>query len=459
MHYGPSFLSNGERERAEPILYIHAPNTDQLNSLKRNVDSWVTPFDVHQTVKDLILRKKTSSSNEIGTSLLSNLGHSRRYCNQAAGVPERFCAILQPKLDENRLVHKTCTFLQEPPSALSFYADIPRNNRPSWPLCKKEVMSKSNHTECYCATICQKKKGSCLQKCDSLIPKKVLKHPISFRACRSIKKPYHTEFDISINIKTEKNLETRHIGKKSKWTDQQEDLEIMPNILFVEIDSLSHKAALRHMPKTLSLLQSHKMMKHNEKGGKIYCPSGFCAAMFNKTSIVGQQSIPNQLAALSGCTDRNLTGVDSYLRPPLLHKKIFETWCPKSDLNNTWLFDIVKDLGYVSFFGEEFCYSGSQYIVQDNAFTLDVDYDLIDIFCKVNKAHEILSESTEFISNWLIEFDTSKNPNPCLGELSKQELALKYITGIWNAYPKTPKFAYINSLAAHDYSVGKSHFF
>ena len=300
---------------------------------------------------------------------------------------------------------------------------------------------------------------SCIGGCRLVPPSEQLIDPISFRACRSRKQPYHTRFDIAVNIRGNKTLEERYILKRSQWTDKPQDLEIMPNILFIEIDSLSHKSALRHIPKTISLLQSHRITKDKEKEGTFHCPTGFCAAMFNKTSVVGQNSISNQLAALSGCTDRNLTAVNSYLRPSLSTKKTFETWCPKSDVNNTWLFEIVKDLGYISFFGEEFCYSGSQYIVQDNAFELTVDYNLLEIFCRINKVHKKYSESKDSPSNWLVEFDTSKSPDPCHGNLSKQEFAFEYIRNIWNAHRNTPKFAYINSLAGHDYSVGKLHLF
>eukprot|EP00957_Ditylum_brightwellii_P129026 9842811-Ditylum_brightwellii.AAC.1 len=64
LHYGPSFLSNGERERAEPILYIHVPeesfDLEQLNALKNNQDFWVTPFDVHETILDATLKRLTN---------------------------------------------------------------------------------------------------------------------------------------------------------------------------------------------------------------------------------------------------------------------------------------------------------------------------------------------------------------------------------------------------------------
>ena len=126
MHYGPSFLSNGERERAEPILYMHTPNSRQLSSLKRNVDSWITPFDVHQTIKYIILTKKSFNSDAIGTSLVQYLGESRKFCYQAPGVPKQFCSLLRPGMNSKLSVHKSCTFMQEPPSASSFYADIPR---------------------------------------------------------------------------------------------------------------------------------------------------------------------------------------------------------------------------------------------------------------------------------------------------------------------------------------------
>ena len=43
LHYGPSFSSNGERERAEPISYLHIPPSmdgrgSQLSALKKNQD-------------------------------------------------------------------------------------------------------------------------------------------------------------------------------------------------------------------------------------------------------------------------------------------------------------------------------------------------------------------------------------------------------------------------------------
>ena len=227
------------------------------------------------------------------------------------------------------------------------------------------------------------------------------------------------------------------------------EIEKLPNVLFIEIDSLSQSSSLRHLPKTTSFIKSHNIVKSTVKG--IRCPSGFCAAMFNKTSIVGQNSVPNQLAALSGCSDHNITGTKSYKRPNLNGKSALEAWCLESDLENPWLFNFVGKLGYARYFGEEFCFTQSPYVIQDNLFSLNPDIHMNDLFCKLSSA--IKGQTNQKSLLWGVEHDTSTQPNPCVSGRSRQELAFEYIRGMWNAYPGQSKFAYLNTLAAHDYSM------
>jgi len=466
LHYGPAFQSNGERERAEPILYLHVPeNQSKMHprydaALRENSKLWTTPFDVHETVMNVMLQRETDSrSSYVGSSLIKDLPKSREVCTKTPGIPHRFCSVLS--LDSNAL--KQCTFMREPPSILSFYADIPRKNRPSWPTCERRGRRpKVREDECQVATTC-KREGDCMRKAKRIGVghKPPLEDPFSLQVCPILTDPLDfdttdpLDFDTELRIKinTKKELVERHKEKTSLLKRTAGTTTKMPNILFMEIDSLSESAAKRHIPKTLSVLRNHQIVRNEQN--KAHCPTGFCSEMFNKTSVVGQNSISNQLAALSGCTDREIEGENFYLRPSLQLEKShfeFETWCPQKDVDSPWLFDIVQELGYVTFFGEEFCYDKSPYVLQGNAFELDVDYDLKHLFCRISKGVKEVKQSKEG-SLYFVDHDTSKSPDPCIDGRSRQELGFEYIRGIWNAYPDTPKFAYLNSLAAHDYSL------
>merc|ERR1719162_2844420 len=99
LHYGPTFQSNGERERAEPILYLHVPETQsemhpRYNAaLRENSKLWTTPFDVHETIMNVMLQRETHSrSSYVGTSLIKKLPKSREMCTKTPGIPHRFCS-------------------------------------------------------------------------------------------------------------------------------------------------------------------------------------------------------------------------------------------------------------------------------------------------------------------------------------------------------------------------------
>lgn len=57
----------------------------------------------------------------------------------------------------------------------------------------------------------------------------------------------------------------------------------------------------------------------------------------------------------------------------------------------------------------------------------------------------------------MLQSDTSTEAKPCIDGRSKQQFGFEYIRGIWDAYPTTPKFAYLNALASHDYSLNLAY--
>ena len=74
LHYGPSFFSNGEKKRAEPIFYINIPNSvsrERRVYLTANAYNWVTLLDIHATILDASMQK--TSTNKHSTSLLKDL--------------------------------------------------------------------------------------------------------------------------------------------------------------------------------------------------------------------------------------------------------------------------------------------------------------------------------------------------------------------------------------------------
>jgi len=447
LHYGPSFFSNGERERAEPILYLHVPpsvSPDQRMALEKNKNAWITPFDVHETILDAALQRM--GNGMIGKSLLRPLTNDREYCRTTPGIPPKFCTILNPKNETNQ---KKCTFMPEIPSVHSFYSDIAKKNRPSWPKCEKEeITSNLEQEECLCATNSPNPKFH-WRPCNTTEFDLFFKEDdLSMKTCK-IKNSSKYTFDINITVTPRRQFEDRSRSWTKHLTQKSGKIEKLPNILFLEIDSLSQSSSLRNLPKTTSFLKSHNIINNTERGSR--CPSGFCAAMFNKTSIVGQNSIPNQLAALSGCSDHKIPGTKSYKRGALNERSTLEAWCLESDLENPWLYNFAPKLGYVTYFGEEFCFYYSPYVIQNNLFKLNPDINMNGLFCQLASA--IKNQTLSQTPLYAVEHDNSTHPKPCINGRSRQELAFEYIRGMWNAYPEQPKFAYLNTLAAHDYSV------
>ena len=426
-------------------------------------------------------------SNENNT-VISSLGDVYDFViNQIPLLPTR------PKTDlisNHTSDDEICSTLKNPPSVYSFYADISRNRRPRWPKCDgvrtRILIDKKGNLkdECLCST-----DESGWHRCGQ--------HPfVNHTANRSTAAliSCHESFrEITLDIRVKKETSDLKARFREKPTAKIESINGLndenngtqfkheferqqrPDILIIEVDSVSVAYAERHFPLTNQVLKEHRIQHHENEN--FSCLHGFCSVTFDKGSVVGANSIPNQIAELSGCiyeknsadslvkcfrnteeNDNKTKGddcvtkgqyfgkVSGTCRPcPLeyvlqnptrqcysdayrngrevcctksrinitenatclsesnpkkglqLYKRVKNgdlLWCPfnykeqekfKRNIDSPWIFDIVKELGYVTFFGkkylryekydilselfwfltlpgEEFCYEDSPYV-------------------------------------------------------------------------------------------------
>ena len=138
-----------------------------------------------------------------------------------------------------------------------------------------------------------------------------------------------------------------------------------PDVLVIEIDSLSRAAARRHLPQLMQLLETHPRLREQ-----------YVDVEFKLLGVTGSNSIPNQAALLGGCTavfgndasqlhDGTLLHDGEQLIPAGRQSMMasgFRLWWPQSNTTKNasppWLFATAKDLGYTTFFGEEMCAAG-----------------------------------------------------------------------------------------------------
>ena len=397
LNYG--YYSNtfsGFRERMEPILYLKA-SKQMKTALKYNKDMYTTPLDVYKTLYEASLGKskihgqgnqQSATSSQAGQSLFRPLPQNRLLCEETGEISLVHCEFRKNKYMEKEISLK----MPPPPSMLSFYADIPKTNKfqtrtislPTQP--QRATVTKG----CRCASQLTK-----WRPCDS--------HPWETVGIGSIfgksgpnsskeyfmivdcpGRPLHLELRINRNPYLLKKTDQRILESPYASKD-------LPNIIFLEIDSVSLAYAERHFPKTREFLKKFRIQRTED--GSYDCPFGMCSADFSsRVSLVGANSVPNQVAALSGCVSSsydelcgydetaelgiicNDTAVLHYglrlqrLRPAA--KQAY--WCraqPEHEtLNTPWLFGFGDAQGYTNYFGEEFCYEGSPYVTQGNVF-------------------------------------------------------------------------------------------
>ena len=291
LHYGPTFAStSGEIERAMPQLFLRMPafvRKQMRRTLHNNARMFTTAFDVHKTILDILLKEEHSEL--LGLSLLKPLPDSRRLCQTTVEIPSQFCPSAPSK-------EKQCRFMVDPPSILSFYSDIPRNNRPRWPdqcpISRSHDVIGNKIGPCQCATN-DRDWFDCsnISREDFRSSINLLSEHFSIRSCGNHESDKSLDFDIHIKKNQElvnqraalaKELARSNLAKSRRDDEIQASYDGQPNIIFLEIDSVSLSFSERFFPQTWGLLQRHKIQNATEG---MSCPSGWCAGMFNQTSV------------------------------------------------------------------------------------------------------------------------------------------------------------------------------
>lgn len=291
LHYGPTFASkSGETERALPQLSMRLPAFVQKpmrRNLQNNAQMFTTAFDTHKTILNILLKEGHDELS--GLSLLKPLPKSRRLCQTTAEIPSQFCPSTPSKGEQ-------CQFMVDPPSILSFYSDIPRNNRPRWPeqcpSSKKHDVIGNDVGPCQCTTNVRDW-FDCSHMTREGFRSNInpLSEHFSVRSCGNHESDKSLDFYIHIKKNQElvderaalaKELAKSNLAKSHRDDEIQTSYDGQPNIIFLEIDSVSLSFSERFFPQTWGLLQRHKI--HNAAEGSS-CPSGWCAGMFNQTSV------------------------------------------------------------------------------------------------------------------------------------------------------------------------------
>jgi len=458
LHYGSYLLSpEGLRERSQPVMHMHLP-ASASDAMRRDLNAnggfYTTPFDVYQTVLHTLVGKNEETS---GLSLLEPLPSRRENCLTTQEIPAEVCSILNAtsKPGEN-------VVMPYPPNVLSFYADIPMENKKHQspcPISTSNDLSRAHSGQCICATNVKEWHNCTMpfNKSVDLLASETF-HLADCGGNRSF----------TIDVKRDSTILGRDAIREGM---RRKSTIVRPNILFLELDSVSFAYADRHFPKTRELLEQYRPQK---EGRGYNCLDGLCSAEIPFFSVVGANSIPNQASALGGCIvltgpeqcmSTSKVGMDTLCTDTLsvangmylfkTFRFITQTWCRSSiDGMSPWIFDIAKNAGYVTLFAEEFCYDDSKYVTQNNIFPLDVDILPHKLYCReaerkaLGKRHEIKG------AFW--RFENANTDDACIagpGSTPKVQVSLEHIEKMWDAYPETSKLAYINAMAAHKYSA------
>lgn len=282
-------------ERAQPLLYMKMPSFMKLDIVRQNAQKFTTAFDVHESMLDLLLGEASNPKmrpDQLGMSLIKRIpSESRNHCSHTPAIPSKFCSLLQEAHD---LQHQ-CNFMIEPPSVFSFYSDIPQINRPRWPnhcpVKRSHDSFDSSNGPCFCATN-DRDWFDCsnIARDDFRTGADFKSENYSLRSCSHHEMDQSLELDIHVTKNEQVIKERKALAEKVKkqWAKTHREADIQasfgaqPNIVFLEIDSVSLSFSERYFPKTWGLLNRHKIIEQDDR---VSCPSGWCAGTFNKSSV------------------------------------------------------------------------------------------------------------------------------------------------------------------------------
>jgi len=111
--------------------------------------------------------------------------------------------------------------------------------------------------------------------------------------------------------------------------------------------------------------------------------------------------------------------------------------------------------GYINFFGEEFCYDHSPYVTQGNVFPkFYQDIQSHHVFCSLVDRKMAMENSKRHRKHyWGVELsDPCIEGYACSKNSEVSTVSLQFMQQMWDAYANRPKLAFLNAMAAHDYS-------
>ena len=475
---GYSLSQQGQKELAQPVLHMHVPGEPAI--LQANSKKWTTLWDYYKTILDISWSGvEPSSQLELaGASLLRALPDDRNACSTTAGIPSQICAVLNGNSTKE-------TMMPNPPSVLSFYADIPPAHKLMTPICNAEqytdIFSVHNNImtgtteQCACATNLRSWYNCSSHPWRENAPNVTTQESFAMIECGT---EARSLFEIEVQRSPEILKRSNLLPTKTSPSSQRR-----PNILLLEVDSVSTAYADRHFPRTRELLNSMRLRKSDNVTSGLTCDAKekFCAAEFETFSVVGSNSIPNQVAAFGGCIvttgpeNCSILQVDEQNRTICNDKshQVYKmelvnqhrssaTYCLVDDKKRSpWIFDIAKAAGYVTLFGEEFCYRGSKWVPQGNVFPLEVDILPSEFFCRVAERRAAKLFGTTMVGPaYQYGYEPRSGEPMCVdknGGYESGRVGLDHIESMWNTYPDVPKLAYLNAIAAHYYKDFKRY--
>ena len=386
LHYGPFFNTEaGRRERAEPVLHMRLPGLSKRRGHQleaENRDKRITAFDLHATLAELL--GTTSSASKYGQSLLHPLPLERSCAT--SGIPQSLCDDTAMKVGDLPV----CVPLPAVPSQFSFYQDmlpgrkpqincsrVPDVNAPRSQLVYRSggavvQMPRQRALELNCRCATQRVPWRpCLSNASLVAADKSLNVDVM-----------HLESDDAFalvkcgaNERSPRGFDVHHRSllvppattppaAEDGASRREGDSPRPPDVLVIEIDSLSRAAAHRHLPQLMQQLDTNPRLQEH-----------YVDVEFKLLGVAGSNSIPNQAAFLGGATAA-FNGSDAVPlhdageQPMPAGRQTmmaggYRLWWPQSHTTNQtknqsppWLFATAKDLGYATFFGEEMCAAG-----------------------------------------------------------------------------------------------------
>lgn len=446
-----------------PFVYMIMPNSvlstfreSNVEALTQNQNMPVTPLNIYHTLRDLIDGQVSSPSNEARTSLFSPIRPDIE-CETMV-VPEKYCrrTVLHnnpPKLGKCRIAkhypnYKTFTMDQnEPFHSIKEACIVPFGGvSVTWEQNEIKMNCSKLETGLFWTRPNDASVKNFLKQDDEgqvTVPKNT---EILYSVCNNKFFPEQTRASVKLrNVKQQKTI-SRSTTLVEKISQEALTSVQLPDIYMINVDSASRPESLRGLKYTLSKLKQLSGTRYSYYDFSIY-------------NTVGFNTIPNQVAALSGCVARDLQGnslyINSDVSPSLVYEiptpvsNVYQFLCSKNQLEiptsdaqeDIWLFDYLKNRGYISLWAQDTC--------PKEEFNL----------------HNFFKKKTQLTDHSSGDFNCEKtNENFhknsfCVAGKYAHSYTLDYLEQFTQNYKDNPKFGLIDLMAAQQCITSLEFFF